>query len=214
MSWGSVPGAPGRRDVGKVVVGPAPEGLVGVRVGIGRADQPDDWTGVTQHDRTGRQAGAAADRDLDEVAGGVGTEGSGQLAAGDRRPVNREQPVATGHPGAPRRPVAQHRREGDPRVGLGHHDAEVGGRVVLRLDVETHRAERSSGLGRARLPHPLVDQFGELVAVVQELLRAFPDLTLEVTDQAGTSERLATVWTMRGTDRGGLFDLGPPRGSR
>jgi predicted ester cyclase len=48
-----------------------------------------------------------------------------------------------------------------------------------------------------------------LVVLVQELHRTFPDLTLEVTDQAGTSERLTTVWRMYGTDRGGLFDLAP-----
>ncbi len=45
--------------------------------------------------------------------------------------------------------------------------------------------------------------------MVQQLHRTFPDLTLEVTDQAGTAGRLTTVWTMRGTDQGGLFDLAP-----
>ena len=49
--------------------------------------------------------------------------------------------------------------------------------------------------------------------VVADLHRTFPDLTLEVTDQAGDGERLTTIWTMRGTDDGGLFAM-PPTGNQ
>lgn len=49
----------------------------------------------------------------------------------------------------------------------------------------------------------------QVVAVVRELHRTFPDLALEVTDQAGAAGRLTTVWTMRGTDLGGFFNLAP-----
>lgn len=48
--------------------------------------------------------------------------------------------------------------------------------------------------------------------VVSDLHRTFPDLTLEVTDQAGDGDRMTTIWTMRGTDHGGLFAM-PPTGN-
>jgi predicted ester cyclase len=48
-----------------------------------------------------------------------------------------------------------------------------------------------------------------LIALVRELHRTFPDLTLQVSDQSASSGRVTTVWTMRGTDRGGFFDLAP-----
>lgn len=48
-----------------------------------------------------------------------------------------------------------------------------------------------------------------LWGVIADLHRTFPDLTLEVTDQAGDGERVTTVWTMRGSDAGGLFAMSP-----
>lgn len=48
-----------------------------------------------------------------------------------------------------------------------------------------------------------------LSAVVEDLHRTLPDLSLEVDDQAGDGDRITTVWTMRGTDLGGLFAMAP-----
>lgn len=46
-------------------------------------------------------------------------------------------------------------------------------------------------------------------ATAAELLRTFPDLNFESTLQIAEDALVATHWTMRGTDLGGLFRLAP-----
>ncbi len=48
-----------------------------------------------------------------------------------------------------------------------------------------------------------------LVSVVRDLHETFPDPTLRVRDQAAGAGRVTTVWTVQGTDVGGLLELAP-----